>query len=161
MALSQTVEDPIEGGILTQPEWTASFMHSIEMNTKWEYVLDPHLDTHDDVRQRSRLLFSTVLYCGALVPKSDPVLLCRLCSLARSLALKSFAESGRSMETIQALCLLVFWKDVDDNVSYLDSDYAFRALSDLDLGLDRSDDHWCQAARYMRTWLALSGQDKQ
>ena len=171
MALSQTVTDPIEGGILTQPESAALFMHfMLEMNTKWEYVLDPHFDTHDGVRQRSRLLFSTVLYCsskfarysnGALVPTSDPFLQSRLCSLARSLAIKAFAEGERSMETIQALYLLVCWKDVDDDVSYLHSGYALRVLNDLDLGRNRSDDDGVQAARHMRTWLALFRQDKQ
>lgn len=169
MTLSQTVTDPIEGGILTQPESTALFMHfMLEMNTKWEYVLDPHFDTHDGVRQRSRLLFATILFCsskfarysnGSVIPATDPFLQSRLCSLARSLAIKAFAEGDRSIETIQALYFLVCWKDVDDDVSYLHSGYAFRVLNDLDL--ERSDGDGGQAARRMRTWLALFRQDKQ
>ncbi|KAF4468999.1 hypothetical protein FALBO_4110 [Fusarium albosuccineum] len=169
MTLGQTITDPIEDGILTRPASEALFQHfMLNMNAKWEYVLDPHLDTHDDVRRRSRLLFATVLFCsskfanyidGSLSLKTDPFLQSRLCSLARNLAIKTFAEGDRSIETMQAFYLLVCWKDADDDVSYLHSGYAFRILHDLDL--DQSDGDRRQAARTRRTWLALFRQDKQ
>ncbi|RSL81957.1 hypothetical protein BHE90_007318, partial [Fusarium euwallaceae] len=50
MALGDTIKDPIDDGILSLPASTALFEHfMVEMNAKWEYVLDPHLDTHDSV----------------------------------------------------------------------------------------------------------------
>ncbi|KAH7111988.1 hypothetical protein EDB81DRAFT_703480 [Dactylonectria macrodidyma] len=169
MTLGQTITDPIEDGILTPSASTALFQHfMLEMNAKWEYVLDPHLDTHDHVRRRSRLLFATVLFCsskfanyidGNLVPLTDPFLQSRLCSLARNLAIKTLAEGDRSIETMQAFYLLVCWKDADDDVSYLHSGYAFRILHDLDL--DQCDGDRRQVARSRRTWLALFRQDKQ
>ncbi|KAK2591211.1 hypothetical protein QQS21_011096 [Conoideocrella luteorostrata] len=169
MTLCQTVIDPIESGMLTREASVALFSHfMLEMNTKWEYILDPYLDTHDDVRQRSPLLFATILFCsskftnflsGSLVSTTDPFLQSRLCSLARSLAIKTFAEGNRSIESMQAFYLLVCWKDADDDVSYLHSGYAFRILHDLDL--EQSDGNARQAARRMRTWMALFRQDKQ
>ncbi|KAH6892185.1 hypothetical protein B0T10DRAFT_537306 [Thelonectria olida] len=169
MTLGQTISDPIEDGILTQTVSVALFQHfMLEMNAKWEYVLDPCFDTHDDVRRRSRLLFATVLFCsskfasylnGNLVPATDPFLQSRLCSLARNLAIKTFAQGDRSIETMQAFYLLVCWKDADDDVSYLHSGYAFRILHDLDLDQCHGDKR--QTARRRRTWLALFRQDKQ
>lgn len=161
--------DPIEGGILSYEASSALFDHfMLEMNAKWEYLLDPYLDTHDDVRQRSQLLFATVLFCsskfanfcdGKLVSMTDGFLQSRLCSLARSLAVKTFAEGDRSIETMQAFYLLVCWKDSDDDVSYLHSGYAFRILHDIDMS--QSDGAGYQTVRRMRVWMALFRQDKQ
>lgn len=169
MTLGQTILDPIEGGILTRPASMALFDHfMLEMNAKWEYILDPQFDTHDDVRRRSRLLFATILFCsskfanhfnGCLVSTTDPFLQSRLCSVARNLVVRTFAEGDRSIETMQALYLLVCWKEPDDDISYLHSGYAFRALHDLDL--DQNDGDKRQSARRRRTWLALFRQDKQ
>lgn len=66
MTLCQTITDPIEAGILTKATSTALFTHfMIEMNTEGEYILDPRLDFHDSVRQRSPLLFATILFCSS------------------------------------------------------------------------------------------------
>lgn len=169
MTLGQTITDPIQGGILPDPTSRALFTHfMLEMNAKWEYVLDPHVDTHDNVRRRSQLLFATILFCsskfanyidGCLVPATDCFLQTRLCSLARNLAIKTLAEGDRSIETMQAFYLLVCWKDPDDDVSYLHSGYAFRILHDLDLEPGDGDNRL--AAQRRRTWLALFRQDKQ
>ncbi|KAM0416978.1 hypothetical protein ACHAPT_013002 [Fusarium lateritium] len=169
MTLGETITDPIEDGILTLPASVALFQHfMLEMNAKWEYVLDPHFDTHESVRQRSRLLFATILFCsskfsnfnnGNLISMTDPFLQSRLCSLARNLAIKTFAVGDRSIETMQAFYLLVCWKDADDDISYLHSGYAFRILHDLDMDQTESDRR--QATRSRRAWLALFRQDKQ
>ncbi|KAM6536544.1 hypothetical protein FALCPG4_002542 [Fusarium falciforme] len=169
MALGETITDPIEDGILALPASVALFQHfMLEMNAKWEYILDPHLDTHDSVRQRSHLLFATILFCsskfvnfanGSLISTMDPFLQSRLCSLARNLAIKTFAVGDRSIETMQAFYLLVCWKDADDDISYLHSGYAFRILHDLDLDQTEGDSR--QATRCRRAWLALFRQDKQ
>ncbi|KAF3797705.1 hypothetical protein GCG54_00011737 [Colletotrichum gloeosporioides] len=169
MSLGQTITDPIDNGILSEPASIALFEHFMtEMNAKWEYVLDPHFDTHNDVRRRSHLLFATVLFCsskfanyqdGDLSLKTDPFLQTRLCSLARNLAVRTFAEGDRSVETMQAFYLLVCWKDEDDDISYLHSGYAFQILHDLDL--EQSNGSAQQTARRRRAWLALFRQDKQ
>ncbi|KAF4831903.1 Protein priB [Colletotrichum tropicale] len=169
MSLGHTITDPIENGILSEAASIALFEHfMIEMNAKWEYVLDPHFDTHNNVRRRSPLLFATVLFCsskfanyqdGELSLKTDPFLQSRLCSLARNLAVRTFAEGDRSIETMQAFYLLVCWKDADDDISYLHSGYAFQILHDLDL--EQSNGNAQQTARRRRAWLALFRQDKQ
>lgn len=169
MTLGQTITDPIESGILSSCTSLALFEHfMLEMNAKWEYVLDPHCDTHDDIRRRSKLLFATILFCsskfvnftnGHFSSVTDPFLQSRLCSLARNLAIRTFAGGDRSIETMQAFYLLVCWKDPDDDVSYLHSGYALRILHDLDL--EQVDVDKRQTARRMRTWLALFRQDKQ
>jgi hypothetical protein len=161
--------DPVDNGILSHLASEALFHHfMLEMNAKWEYLLDPDVDTHDDVRRRSRLLFATILYCSSkfancindnLVPLTDPFLQSRLCSVARNLAIRAFAEGDRSIETMQAFYLLACWKDADDDVSYRHSGYAFRFLHDLDWDLNDGDGR--QAFRRRRTWVALFRQDKQ
>lgn len=162
------MSDPVDGGICSRETSVALFQSFLtEMNAKWEYVLDPYLDTYDNVRTRSNLLFATVLFCsskffnvvnGVTTTMTDSFLQSRLCSLARSLATKMFAVGDRSTETMQAFYLLACWKDADDDISYIHSGYAFRILQDVDL------EHSCgdrlQAAR-RRTWLALYRQDKQ
>lgn len=161
--------DPIEGGVISVRASNALFeFFMIEVNAKWEYLLDPHIDTHDNVQRRSSLLLSTILFCaskfgsytdGEITPAPDPFLQSRLCSLARNLAIRSIAEGNRSIEAMQAFYLLVCWKDADDDVSYLHSGYAFRVLHDLDLEQDDGDGR--QMARRKRLWLALFRQDRQ
>lgn len=168
MTLGQTITDPVESGILTKAGSVALFDHfMLHMNAKWEYLLDPHFDTHQDVRHRSALLFATILFCsskfascinGSLVLTTDAFLQSRLCMVARNLAIGSFARGDRSIETMQAFYLLACWKEPDDDVSYLHSGYAFRVLHDLDL--EQNIENRRQAAR-LRTWLALFRQDKQ
>ncbi|OJI79306.1 hypothetical protein ASPTUDRAFT_78725 [Aspergillus tubingensis CBS 134.48] len=169
MTLGHAISDPIDGGILTLQASKGFYEYFlVHMNAKWEYILDPRDDTHDDVRRHSPLLFTTVLFCsskfagfveGRIVSDTDPFLQTRLCSLARNLVIKTLAEGNRSIETMQALYLLACWKDGDDDVSYLHSGYAFRVLQDMDL---RGNDAGSrEMARRRRIWLALYRQDKQ
>ncbi|CAG8381253.1 unnamed protein product [Penicillium salamii] len=169
MTLGHTVVDPIKSGILSPQLSERMFeFFMIQMNAKWEYLLDPYVDTHDSVQMRSPLLFAAILYCsskfanftdGKLVSNPDLFFQSRLCSLARNLAIKSIAEGNRSIETMQAFYLLVCWKDADDDVSYLHSSYAFRILHDLDS--DPGDSGSREFAMRKRTWLALFRQDRQ
>lgn len=169
MTIGQTIQDPIEGGIIALQSSRALFdFFLLQLNVKWEYILDSRVDTHDNVRQRSPLLFATILFCSSkfantvdvgLVSAPDPFLQTRLCSLARNLVVKSLAEGDRTIETMQALYLLVCWKDADDDISYLHTGYAFRVLHDMEPEQYTGDD--LQAARLRRTWLALFRQDRQ
>ncbi|KAE8413599.1 hypothetical protein BDV36DRAFT_303978 [Aspergillus pseudocaelatus] len=169
MTLGQTIKDPVEGGIISSLASKALFeFFMIHMNAKWEYILDPKIDTHDDVQRRSSLLFAAILFCaskfanyidGCIVSATDPFIQSRLCSLARNLVIRTLAEGDRSIETMQALYLLVCWKDAEDDVSYLHSGYAFRIMHDLDV--EQSDGDGRQVARRRRTWLALYRQDRQ
>lgn len=169
MTLGQTITDPIEGGIISSQASQKLFEYFMfQMNAKWEYILDPYVDNHGDVRHRSSLLFASILFCASkfanyidrrIVSETDPFLQTRLCSLSRNLVIKSLASGDRSIETMQALYLLACWKDPEDDVSYLHSGYAFGILRDLDL--ESSDgDRW-QVSRCRRTWLALVRQDRQ
>ncbi|KAI9159124.1 hypothetical protein HJFPF1_07132 [Paramyrothecium foliicola] len=165
----QTIIDPAEGGIITHPASKALIDYfMLEINAKWEYILDPHVDTYDSVCRRSPIVFVTILFCsskftnyvdGALVPTTDPSLQSRLCTLVRKLAVRNFAEGNRSLETMQAFYILACRKEQDDDVSYLHSGYAFRILQDADLEQPDCDDP--RAVRLWRTWLGLFRQDKQ
>ncbi|KAL4925233.1 uncharacterized protein BDV17DRAFT_284072 [Aspergillus undulatus] len=169
MTLGQTVADPIEAGIINLAASQALFaFFMLQLNAKWEYILDPRYDSHDGVRERSSLLFSTVLYCaskftnyrnGQLLPGPDSFLLTRLCSVARNLSIKSLAQGSRAIETMQTFYLLACWKDVDDDVSYLHSGYAIRVLQDVDFRPGSGDSE--QTAKCRRAWLALFRQDRQ
>lgn len=173
MTMGQTMTDPIDGGIVSSRASSALFeFFMVHMNAKWEYLLDPYTDTHSSIRKRSTLLFTSILFCASkfanfvdeeVKPFSDQFLQSRLCSVARNLVLKTLAEGDRSVETMQALYLLVCWKDADDDISYLHSGYAFRILHDLDLenGVCDGHGHGRQMARRKRTWLALFRQDRQ
>ncbi|KAJ5235447.1 uncharacterized protein N7469_004615 [Penicillium citrinum] len=171
MALGQAMTDPIDGGVITPRTSNALFeFFMVQMNAKWEYILDPLTDTHDTIRKRNALLFASILFCSSkfasfnedrneLLSSPDLYLQSRLCCLARNLVIKTLAEGDRSIETMQALYLLVCWKDADDDISYLHSGYAFRLLHDLDLGHGVCDGR--QMARRKRMWLALFRQDRQ
>lgn len=169
MTLGQTITDPVEGGMVSSQASRALFGHfMVQMNAKWEYILDPHVDSHDSVQRRSSLLFTSILFCsskfanyvdGHLVTETDPYVQGRLCSLARNLVIRNLAQGDRSIETMQALYLLVCWKDPDDDVSYLHSGYAFGVLRDVDL--ESGDGDARQVTRRRRTWLALFRQDRQ
>ncbi|OQD66345.1 hypothetical protein PENPOL_c004G04197 [Penicillium polonicum] len=169
MTLGHTIVDPIKGGIISPQVSQALFeFFMIQMNAKWEYLLDPHIDTHDSVQMRNSFLFASILFCsskfasfmeGKIVSTPDLFLQSRLCSLARNLAIKAIAEGSRSIETLQAFYLLVCWKDADDDISYLHSGYAFRILHDLDL--EQGDIDGRRVARRKRTWLALFRQNRQ
>ncbi|KAL4745143.1 hypothetical protein BDW72DRAFT_211752 [Aspergillus terricola var. indicus] len=169
MTIGQTIQDPIEGGIIPLQSSRALFEYFLlQLNVKWEYILDSRVDTHDNVRQRSPLLFATILFCSSkftsavddgLVSAPDPFLQTRLCSLARNLVVKSLAEGDRTIESMQAMYLLVCWKDAGDDISYLHTGYAFRVLQDMELEQNGGDES--QAARRRRTWLALFRQDRQ
>ncbi|KAL4912044.1 hypothetical protein BDW62DRAFT_206840 [Aspergillus aurantiobrunneus] len=169
MTLGHTITDPIDGGMLSLQASESLFeFFMLQLNAKWEYILDPVGDSHPNVRQRSPLLFATILFCaskfancidGHVVPQPDAFLQTRLCSLARNLVVRMVAQGNRSIETMQALYLLVCWKDADDDVSYIHSGYAFRILQDLDM--DPNAVNGREMARRRRTWLALFRQDKQ
>ncbi|KAF2152723.1 hypothetical protein K461DRAFT_294366 [Myriangium duriaei CBS 260.36] len=162
MSLGENVTDPINSGILTSTASAALWRHfMLEMNAKWEFVLDPTYDTHDDVRHRSPFLYTTVLFCSSKFDQHEngELVQTRLCSIARNMAIRQFAEGNRSIETMQSYYLLACWKELDDDVSYLHSGYAFRVLQDCDAYRHRTDD--VSSARYHRTWLALYRQNKQ
>lgn len=169
VSLCQTIVDPIEGGIVTSATSEALFTYFLsEMNAKWEYVLDPQVDTHHDVRRRSLFLFASVLFCASKFSlaiddttnaKLDTFLQCRLCSLARSLAINTLAKGDRSVEAMQAFYLLVCWKDAEDDISYLHSGYSIQILRDMDS--EQMEGSTEQKARCMRACIALFRQDKQ
>lgn len=169
VSLCQTIVDPIQGGIITSVASEALFTHFLsELNAKWEYILDPQIDTHNDVRRRSPFLFASVLFCaskfavaidGIINPKTDSFLQCRLCSLARSLAINTLAKGDRSVEAMQAYYLLVCWKDAEDDISYLHSGYSIQILRDMDV--EQMEGNTKQKARCMRACIALFRQDKQ
>ncbi|KAL4812959.1 hypothetical protein BDW67DRAFT_188192 [Aspergillus spinulosporus] len=169
MTIGQTIQDPIEGGIISLQSSRALFdFFLLQLNAKWEYILDSRVDTHDNIRQRSPLLFATILFCSSkfanavnagLESAPDPLLQTGLCSLAQNLVVKSLAEGDRTIETMQALYLLVCWKDADDDISYLHTGYAFRVLHDMEP--EQKGEYELQAARRRRTWLALFRRDRQ
>lgn len=168
ISVGEVVHDPIRSGILDYKASTALFDHFVlGMNAKWEYLLDPRVETHDRVREKSDLLLTAILFCsskfvrvidGTAVAGTDFTLQSRLCSLARSLAIRALASGDRSVETMQAFYLLACWKDPEDDISYLHSGYALRVLNDFKF--DQNYDG-TEKARHRRTWLALFRQDRQ
>ena len=159
--------DALDCGILTRTAAQALFDHFLlEMNAKWEFILDPLVDTHDAIRKRSSFLFATVLFCASKFaravdtgrPSADAFVRSRLCGLARNLAVRTFARGDRSIETMQAFYLLACWREPEDGTSHLHCGYALRILHDLDLNRPEGDD---QLVRRRRTWLALYRQDMQ
>ena len=169
LTLGQTITDPVDSGMLGILDSRILFHHfMLELNARWEYILDPLEDTHDHVRRRSPFLFATILFCsskfvsvsnGSCSVRTDPFLQTRLCSLARNLAIRAFAAGNRSLETLQAFYLLACWKDPDDDTSYLHSGYAFHVLHDIDTKHFGSDGN--RAMQHRRTWLALFRQLEQ
>lgn len=87
------------------------------------------------MRHQSSLLFSSVLAVSAKLFVSNLSVYRELLSVARRLLNEAMASDRCSLELIQSLSILCFWKECDDPTAWRKTGFAIRMALELDLHL--------------------------
>jgi hypothetical protein len=99
------------------------------------WVLDKHLHTPAYCRQRSPLLFSAILLTSAKVIRPD-LYQASLDHIDHLVGL-AFQSGISTVELVQSLSILVFWRESDDSSSYGKIGHAIRTAYELKINLRR------------------------
>jgi hypothetical protein len=91
--------------------------------------LDPVLHLFAYVRQRSPFLLTSILAMSAKV--FHPVLYSKLYGHAQNLCTMAFRRGTKSIETVQAILILTYWKEPQDDRVWNLVGYAIRACIDM------------------------------
>ena len=91
--------------------------------------LDPVLHSFEFVRQRSNFLLSTILTAAAKA--FHPVLYPKLYQYSQDLFTSAFRDNTKTVETVQAILLLTYWKEPRDHRVWTSVGYAIRICMDL------------------------------
>lgn len=154
---SRQFEDVVTAGILPEDIVDDLFLHYHEHLNPLTGLLDRDLHTPAYVRQKSAILFTTVLAVATKVALSNlypPVL-----KYVRSLLGQAFEYGTNDVELVQALALYSFWAPPTDGTALRKLSYAIRSA--IELGLERhakrplgSDVR--ETLNRERTWLFLT-----
>jgi hypothetical protein len=161
--------DPIVNGVVNLHLATELFDQFMKHLNPFISQLDPSLHTFWYVREKSSFLFTAVLAAAAKL--LHPALRKSLLSHAEELFIESFRCGAKSVETIQAICILTYWKEARDNRAWLNVGHAIRMAIELgwhNLGSDgmRPPENMSgrQAMEFRnieRTWLVLFVYDRR
>jgi hypothetical protein len=131
--------------------------------------LDPQLHTLSYVRASSSFLFTAVLSAAAKLLHAP--LYPALSTHAEDLFIKNFRNGSKSVEIVQAILILTYWKKPDDNRAWLSVGHAIRMAIELGWHQFGSGEMKCSANaseitirkfRDMeRTWLVLFVYDRR
>jgi hypothetical protein len=131
--------------------------------------LDPQLHTYDRVRAKSSFLLTTTL--AAAAKAFNPALAPTLRAHAEKLLGESLVKGTKSIETVQAIMIMTYWKDADDTRAWMYLGYVIRM--GMEMGwhrlvpyqprtLDQSTDLAAREVRNAeRTWLVLFVYDRR
>lgn len=161
--------DPVVKGVVNlhfAMELFAGFMKHLN---PFISQLDPTLHTFQYVRGMSSFLFTAILAAAAKL--LHPALRKNLLSHAEERFLESFRSGAKSVETVQAILILTYWKEPRDNRAWLNVGLAIRMAIELGwhhLGSDgmRPPENTTdlEAMRFRnveRTWLVLFVYDRR
>lgn len=98
-------------------------------------ILDEHLHGYPQVMTRSSLLFSVILAVSARVCR--PEIHMRAASAAANLFSLAFDRNICSVDFVQALSVMIFWRNADDDSGWRRTGYAIRMAYELGLHLKR------------------------
>jgi hypothetical protein len=161
--------DPVVKGVVNLHFATELFNQFMKHLNPFISQLDPSLHTFRYVREKSSFLFTAVLAAAAKL--LHPALRQPLLSHAEELFIESFRSGAKSVETIQAICILTYWKEPRDNRAWLNVGHAIRMAIELgwhNIGSDgmRPPENMSgrQAMEFRnieRTWLVLFVYDRR
>lgn len=162
-------DDPVERGLLNLHVSISLFEGFMKHMNPFVSQLDPQLHTLDYVRESSSFLFTAVLAAAAKM--LHPSLYRSLSTHAEDLLTESFRCGSKSVEVVQAILILTYWKRPDDSRAWLSVGYAVRMAIELgwhQLGTDelrpptmQSDLMARQFRNVERTWLVLFVYDRR
>ncbi|EXL45204.1 hypothetical protein FOCG_12613 [Fusarium oxysporum f. sp. radicis-lycopersici 26381] len=137
---NESLEDPIELGLIT-PSLAKSLFDS---------QLDPYLHTFTYVRSKSAFLLSSILAMSAKT--FNHVLYAKLYDHSQDLFANVFRRGSKSIEIVQAILILTYWKEPQDTRVWTSVGYAIRIC--MDLG-------WHKLTPYSPTAVAESEMQKR
>ncbi|QRW09698.1 Fungal Zn(2)-Cys(6) binuclear cluster domain [Ceratobasidium sp. AG-Ba] len=125
------LEDPVQAGFVTLDDVDNLFYSYFAHLNSIIGLLDPRLHTSTYVRQRSTVLFTTILAVSSkfFLPHAHG----RCHALSQSLIGRALAADMCNIEYIQALSLSTFYKDADDSSSWRKVGLAIRMAYELNL----------------------------
>ncbi|TFK55329.1 hypothetical protein OE88DRAFT_1642509 [Heliocybe sulcata] len=127
------VTDPIAAGIINEDDAKLLFDLIFLRLNPFVNLFDPALHSVTYVRNRCPFLFTVLIMAGCKFFKAELYKPCQ--KLAHEFAVRAFAEGWKSVEVVQAFASLTYWKEPDDNRTWMYIGYACRMA--VDLGLNR------------------------
>ncbi|KAI4612058.1 hypothetical protein J4E80_007512 [Alternaria sp. BMP 0032] len=162
-------DDPISRGVVNLHFATDLFEAFMKHLNPFISQLDPTLHTFQYVRGMSSFLFTAILAAAAKL--LHPALRKNLLSHAEELFMEGLRSGAKSVETVQAILILTYWKEPRDNRAWLNVGLAIRMAIELGwhhLGSDgmRPPENTTdlQSVRFRnieRTWLVLFVYDRR
>ncbi|CAE6497110.1 unnamed protein product [Rhizoctonia solani] len=129
--LLDNYDTPVSAGFLREEEVPDLFHLYHEYLNPLIALLDPALHTPNYVRTRSSILFTAILTVASRFARPEAWVNCN--SLAQTLLGRALADGICSIEYVQALSLLTFWKDARDSSSWRKVGLAIRMAYELNL----------------------------
>jgi len=94
-------------------------------------LLDEQLHGFPQVLDRSNLLFSVILAVSSRICR--PEIYSRAASIVSNLLSLAFEQNSSNIEIVQALSIMVFWRNVEDDSGWRRTGYAIRMAYELGL----------------------------
>lgn len=125
------LDDPLQAEYVTEPEVDTLFYSYFAHLNPIIGLLDPRLHTASYVRQRSTVLFTTIISVSSkfFLPHVHD----RCHALSQSLIGRGLASDMCNIEYVQALSLSTFYKDADDASSWRKVGLAIRMAYEINL----------------------------
>jgi len=132
-ALPHDCNDPITAGLIDEHKAKVLFDLIFLRLNPFINLFDPTLHSVAYVRSKCPLLFTTLIMAGCKF--FEPSLYKECLRLAHELAIRAFAENWKRVEVVQAFACLTYWREQDDNRTWMYIGYACRMA--VELGLNR------------------------
>ncbi|KAG9018912.1 hypothetical protein FRB90_008303 [Tulasnella sp. 427] len=127
----EVLRDPVELGLIDLPEARRLLTHVFEHLNPFVNLFDPVLHTVEYIRKKSPFLFTVLMMAGAKFWKKTMFRPFR--RMAYTFASRAFEEQWKTVETVQAFVCLVYWKEPEDNYTWMFVGYACRLAIDVNL----------------------------
>ncbi|KAG9318356.1 hypothetical protein JVU11DRAFT_446 [Chiua virens] len=132
-SLPAGLQDPITAGLVSEDKAKMLFDALFLRLNPFINLFDPQLHSVNYVRSKCPLLFTTLIAAGCKF--FEPSLYKECHHLAHELAVRAFSEVWKRVEVIQAFACLTYWREQDDNRTWMYIGYACRMA--VELGLNR------------------------
>lgn len=161
--------DPIVKGLVNIHVAASLFEGFMKHFNPFVSQLDRQLHTLSYVRASSSFLFTAVLSAAAKLLHAP--LYPALSTHAEDLFIESFRNGSKSVEIVQAILILTYWKKPDDNRAWLSVGHAIRMAielgwhqlgsSEMECSADASEITIRKFRDVERTWLVLFVYDRR
>lgn len=126
-------DDPITAGLITEEKAQILFDLIMLRLNPFINLFDPALHSADYVRSKCPFLFTTLMMAGCKF--FEPSLYKDCLRLAHDLALCAFSKAWKRIEVVQAFACMTYWREQEDNRTWMYIGYACRMA--VELGLNR------------------------